>query len=74
VTGSRRWYWPIGDFDASESGVELRNVCCAFSFVDLQLVQVIVKAVFSRALPTKDVDIVVDHATRVAVPALWNVS
>ena len=27
VTCSRWWHWPICDFDARESGVELRNVC-----------------------------------------------
>ena len=74
MTCSRWRHWPIRDFDATESGVELRNVCCAFSFIDLQLVQVIVKAAFSSALTTIDVDVVVDDATSVAVPALWNVS
>ena len=46
----------------------------ALDGLNLQLVQVVEKYVFTFALPAKNVDIVVNNTTCMAVSALWDLA
>ena len=54
--------------------MELWNVIHAFFLIDLKLIKVVEEAFFVRTLTSKNVDVVVDHATCVTVAALRHIS
>ena len=63
---------PIWDLDLCKLCMETRYMVFSLKWMDLQLVEIVEEDSFSLALPTEEVDIVVDDTACVTVTTLWD--